>query len=72
MTRIVCLVCDVAKKKSDLDHAERQGHENAYCDGCGKRTRNREVASDQALIAERSALTFAQQRELFLDERRRA
>lgn len=59
MTRIVCLICDVAKPSTshvtDVDH----------CDGCGRKTANREVASDTALIAPGSALRFREQRELY-------
>lgn len=66
MTRIVCLVCDVAKQSSE--RLEDRG----YCDGCGRRTENRAVADDHQPIAPASALTFAQQRELFLNERRQA
>lgn len=66
MTRIVCLVCDVAKQSSE--RLEDRG----YCDGCGRRTENRVVADDHQAIAPQSALTFAQQRQLFEQERKRA
>lgn len=71
MNRVVCLVCDIQKSSVELAMAERDGL-LAYCDGCGKRTRNREVASDQTPIAPQSALTFAQQRRIFEHERKRA
>lgn len=64
MTRIVCIVCDVAKQSSE--RLEDRG----YCDGCGRRTENRVVAADHQPIAPQSALTFAQQRALFERERR--
>lgn len=59
MTRIVCIVCDVAKQSSE---------DRGYCDGCGKRTGNRSIAPDDAPIAPGSALRFWEQRELFEQE----
>lgn len=69
MTRVVCIVCDVAKQSTDLA-AEESGCQFAWCDGCGQRTRNREVASDTAVIAPGSALRFRDQREIFEKDRR--
>lgn len=59
MTRIVCIVCDVAKQSSE--RLEDRG----YCDGCGKRTGNRSIGPDDAPIAPGSALRFWEQREIY-------
>lgn len=57
--RFVCVVCDVHKpdavRLNDRD----------WCDGCGKRTANREVASPNAVIAPGSALRFRDQRRIY-------
>lgn len=59
MTRIVCIVCDVAKQSSE--RLEDRG----FCDGCGRRTENRVVADDHQPIAPGSTLRFRDQRELY-------
>lgn len=60
----VCLICDVRKPDA------RNGEQGAdWCDGCGRLTRNREVSSDNTLIAPGSTLRYRDQRKLFENER---
>lgn len=59
MTRVVCIVCDVVRRD------QRDTTIASWCDGCGRLTQSREVASDAALIAPGSALRFRDQRDIY-------